>query len=1020
MSNPSGRPNNEQDEAIVRWLLEQPGAESFSFTPLFEALREQASTVANRPDLVGRAIAHADRYGIVRRRDTPNGTIHFHWPETHAVSPTEKTTPMRNEIEFRRRWFEAHEERYRTDTEFVDMGKEHDGNFLDSAPEAIAILDAFAASKDPESFKAQLQEWSVKPTTLSFNGTNGMMMVNQLVDRSPDAAGFAELFTDVAAPPADVDGAGAKIGRLVTHVEEVRTGAHPAPGRVPFLLSYLWALQDPDAWPVIWPSAERYFEYATGTSAPTEPAARYQRFVAHVRELNKPNIHVLRVAAWWHDRNPVFLDPVLVDRSAFALEITDQDENELELNARALVSVARYIGGEMLEPLSKASGRSLKEHRPSWMWNNKTNRARADVWIDWVIPAAKEFGLRAWVNHQGAGLGVKLGVSKAEDAERVDEIVDRHPIAGFEKIAVGGTSSDTEERFGVDRKVGYVGGWPGYYFYAKWFDRDALSDLDIPAELERIATASQALLDDLAAGEGVIRPDDDDDPLAPLVARFRDEREYPVASDEEQIAARGTFAEALGSEALGVLDPDLLRQVINTGRYGNPGPQSILNTSLRDADSADYDRITDTLRYLLWGDGDDAERIDSVLADPHREVRGLKESVIMKLLSICHPDRYLPVFPVGGPKGKRRMVQLLEIPEPGGSTAGRLQVAFNDALRERLDRFFPGDTWGMGRFLYWYEALEDDAVVPPTGTLADLADELLVPESFLADVVALLEDKRQVIFYGPPGTGKTYLARKLAQFLAPGPTRNTLVQFHPSTSYEDFFEGFRPEADGGTMIYKIRKGPLARMAQQSLDAPGKRHVMIIDEINRANLPKVFGELLFLLEYRNEHVPTLYRPDDPFELPSDLWFIGTMNTADRSIALIDAALRRRFHFVPFFPNHGPMDGLLDRWLDRHEKSAAWIGELVAQVNAELADALGGPHLQIGPSHFMKPGLDMVAVKRIWNYNIEPFIEDQFFGDRAQIEFFSFAQSLKRYQQSLGADPSTLDESEEPEGPIEPES
>ena len=131
--------------------------------------------------------------------------------------------------------------------------------------------------------------------------------------------------------------------------------------------------------------------------------------------------------------------------------------------------------------------------------------------------------------------------------------------------------------------------------------------------------------------------------------------------------------------------------------------------------------------------------------------------------------------------------------------------------------------------------------------------------------------------------------------------------------------------------------------------------MIIDEINRANLPKVLGELLFLLEYRNEPVRTLYRPDDPFELPKDLWFIGTMNTADRSIALVDAALRRRFHFVPFFPNHGPMAGLLDRWLERERR--AGVGRRAGgQVNDELSEALGGPHLQLGPSHFMKHGLD----------------------------------------------------------------
>ncbi|MBE9403868.1 AAA family ATPase [Brachybacterium sp. Marseille-Q2903] len=185
--------------------------------------------------------------------------------------------------------------------------------------------------------------------------------------------------------------------------------------------------------------------------------------------------------------------------------------------------------------------------------------------------------------------------------------------------------------------------------------------------------------------------------------------------------------------------------------------------------------------------------------------------------------------------------------------------------------------------------------------------------------------------------------------------------------------------------------------------------MIIDEINRANLPKVLGELLFLFEYRDTPVRTLYRPDDPFELSKDIWFIGTMNTADPSIALVDAALRRRFHFIPFFPNHGPMKGLLDRWLKR-EGEEEWVGELVAQVNAELETVLGGPHLQLGPSHFMKRGLDEAALCRIWEYDIEPFIEDQFFGDQARIEHFRFPQVMARFREVAGeaiADPSADD-------------
>jgi len=194
------------------------------------------------------------------------------------------------------------------------------------------------------------------------------------------------------------------------------------------------------------------------------------------------------------------------------------------------------------------------------------------------------------------------------------------------------------------------------------------------------------------------------------------------------------------------------------------------------------------------------------------------------------------------------------------------------------------------------------------------------------------------------------------------------------------------------------------MAERAAQHSQRRQVMVIDEINRANLPKVLGELLFLFEYRDKSISTLYRPEGEFELPESLWFIGTMNTADRSIALVDAALRRRFHFVPFFPDRGPTKGLLDRWLDR-EDQPSWVGELVAMVNDELTEALGADP-QLGASHFMKrgygtePSADDRVLRMIWQYNIEPFIEDQFFGNETQIDRFRLGPVLTRYRSSLG--------------------
>ena len=420
---------------------------------------------------------------------------------------------------------------------------------------------------------------------------------------------------------------------------------------------------------------------------------------------------------------------------------------------------------------------------------------------------------------------------------------------------------------------------------------------------------------------------------------------------------------------------------------------------ISDLDDDEYSRMLDHIRYLCWDDDEPWRRYDQLTdSRSDRRTKGLKDSTTSRLLAICHPEDFLPIGVQRGKLGRAAMLQRLGLPKPTGSSHGQRVLDANDRLLEHLVPHFGDDTLEMGAFLEWLLGHElPNGPVP----LAELADELLVDLEFLDDIVELLKDKGQVILYGPPGTGKTYLARKLAEALAPDDSCRALVQFHPSTSYEDFFEGYRPAKTGkdGNIRYELTPGPLARLAERASES-SDQHVMIIDEINRGNLPRVLGELLFLLEYRDEIVQTLYRPEEePFSLPDNLWFIGTMNTADRSIALVDAALRRRFHFVPFFPDSGPMAGLLARWLER-EKEPTWIGDLVDKVNAELADVLQGSHLLLGPSHFMKtygssPDKQRQRLRRIWEYNIEPFIEDQFFGDPKRIEDFRFDAVMKRF-------------------------
>jgi hypothetical protein len=267
---------------------------------------------------------------------------------------------------------------------------------------------------------------------------------------------------------------------------------------------------------------------------------------------------------------------------------------------------------------------------------------------------------------------------------------------------------------------------------------------------------------------------------------------------------------------------------------------------------------------------------------------------------------------------------------------------------------------------------------------AELARELFWDLPRSKSLVQLAERSRQLLFQGPPGTGKTFVARILGRLLSGDEEgRVQIIQFHPSYSYEDFVEGIRPRLTEGSEVgFELRPGILLRMVERAIEFPEERFFLIIDEINRGNLPRIFGELLFALEYRGpENRFMLPYSGVETYLPENLWLIGTMNTADRSIALVDAAVRRRFKHVMF-----PPDLLaLRRWLQDRG-----LGDLVdpavsglTALNARLLELLDQDRL-IGHSFLMREDLRRVGRAIVWEEDLAPVLREHLFNQPEAVE------------------------------------
>ena len=264
-------------------------------------------------------------------------------------------------------------------------------------------------------------------------------------------------------------------------------------------------------------------------------------------------------------------------------------------------------------------------------------------------------------------------------------------------------------------------------------------------------------------------------------------------------------------------------------------------------------------------------------------------------------------------------------------------------------------------------------------------NEVYMSASDLQKLKALIKKKQNIILQGAPGVGKTFTAERLAYTLMGeiDKQRVEMVQFHQNYSYEDFILGYKPNVDGG---FELKHGVFYKFCKKALNTPDKDFFFIIDEINRGNLSKIFGELLMLIEnsYRGKEIKLAYT-DELFTVPKNLYIIGMMNTADRSLAMIDYALRRRFSFFEMYPGFAT-EGFKSYQLSLGNEKLDKLIQGIQTLNEAISsdDSLGNGFC-IGHSYFCnQTEFSMEWLENVVEYDIEPMLKEYWFDDIQKYE------------------------------------
>ena len=318
-----------------------------------------------------------------------------------------------------------------------------------------------------------------------------------------------------------------------------------------------------------------------------------------------------------------------------------------------------------------------------------------------------------------------------------------------------------------------------------------------------------------------------------------------------------------------------------------------------------------------------------------------------------------------------------EWPHPGQAVTKTLtDITTYTEYVEKLNALFEND-------------VEEETKNYPVYTQEDFLDEVFMPEEEYFKLVGILKTKKNIILQGAPGVGKTFAAKRLAYSVmgVKDIERVMMVQFHQSYSYEDFIMGFRPSTDG----FELKKGTFYNFCKKAEIDSDNDYFFIIDEINRGNLSKIFGELFMLIENdkRGISLQLLYS-DEKFAVPKNVYIIGMMNTADRSLAMLDYALRRRFAFFELKPGFETEGFREYRMAIENEKFDKLISSVENLNHAISTDESLGDGFCIGHSYFCNLSADSIddfVLSGIVEYELIPLLKEYWFDEPLKVKDWS---------------------------------